>query len=205
MTDRAASGIVEPRDVATASWPQAFVIYGVLAVMLGVGAIFGIMLMIPLGFALVLGAIPYTLTATFFIVRERRAARRALDAMQDFHVEMSIADFGGRAQKLSLLNGVVLGLLGLLLAVTTVNAVPLPDSTMFLLALIAAFSGVEIVANAGWIYRRKTVLAEEYALRTRTHSWKLILANRWLGWAIWYTGAGIAGFVLVTQPSNFFL
>jgi hypothetical protein len=205
MTEPEASDVVEipERTAVTVSWPQAFGTYIPLAVVLGLGAVFAIIVMVPLAFVLVWGAIPYTLTATFFILRGRRAARHALDAIHDLPVEMGAANFGARAQKLSLLNGTMLGLLGILLLPSMRLVSPPPGSTMVILALIAMFSAVEIVVNAGWIYGRRTVLAEEYALRTRTHSWKLILANRWLGWLIWYTGAGIAGFALLTQPGNF--
>lgn len=206
MTELEASDVARPakQEATTASWLRASVTYLVLVLVVGAGAIFGIMGALALAFVLIIGAVPYTLIATFFIVRKRSAARRALDGRPDLSVETPLANFGGMSQKLSLVNGIMLGLLGILLLLSMGDAVPLPDNTGFILAPIAAFSAVEIVVNAGWIYRKETVLAEEYAIRTRTHSWKLIIVNRWLGWVIWYTGAGIAGFMLLTQSSSFF-
>ncbi|WP_297360857.1 hypothetical protein [Mycetocola sp.] len=52
------------------------------------------MVMLPLACVLTVRAVPYTLTATF-ILRKRRAARRALAAMREFDGEMSAASFGG--------------------------------------------------------------------------------------------------------------
>jgi hypothetical protein len=53
------------------------------------------MVMLPLAYVLTVGAVPYTLTATFFILRKRRAARSALAAMREFDGEMSTASLGG--------------------------------------------------------------------------------------------------------------
>lgn len=202
MVYQATPSMTEPPQLSPnpVKWRWAILVYVVLAVIFGLGAVFGLFVMMALAVPLTLGAIPYTLIATFFILRGRRAARKALDAMQYVEVDVNVGRFGGWWQRLSLLNGLVLGALGVALLISLLNFVPpLSEISMGILALIAMFSAVEIIVNAGWIYPKRTVLAEEFALKTRTHSWKLILANRWLGWVIWWTGAVLAGYLVVSQ------
>ncbi|GHD46831.1 hypothetical protein D9V29_09200 [Mycetocola manganoxydans] len=188
------------------TWRRSVLTYLVLAVILGLGAVFAVIVMLPLAFVLVAIAIPYTLIATILILRKRRAARAMLDETQDSRVDWKLANFGGRSQRWSLMNGILLGLLGLLL-LASVFLGPWVDldvfgGSIFVLGLIAMFSAVEIWVNAAWIYGRDNVLSEEYAIRTRTGPWKLIRANRAVGWLIWYTGAIIAGWLLLFYSAD---
>ena len=183
------------------SWLRAIVAYVVLGGVVGVGAVFGMIAMVPVGLVLVIGAIPYTAIATIVVIRRRSAARAGLGSMPEPPIDGVAVIFGGWSQKLSFMNGLVLGVLGIVLIVSPLTLSWLADGALplFVMALIAAFSVIEILVNIGWIYPRQTAEAEEYALLTRTHSWRLILANRGIGWGIWYTGATVAAFLLLGQ------
>lgn len=208
VTDQATPETVVSPDNPTSpeSRLRSVLTYVSLAVILGLGTVFAIIVMLPLAFFLVAIALPYTVIATLLILRKRRAARVVLDETQDSRVDWTLANFGGRSQRWSLMNGILLGLLGLVLLATFWLG-PWLDfdvigGSFFVLGLIAMFSAVEIWVNAAWIYGRDNVLSEEYALRTRTGPWKVIRANRLLSWVVWYTGAIIAGWLLLSYGAD---
>lgn len=186
---------------APESWTRSVIGYVSLAVILGLGGVFAVIAMLPIAFLLVSIAIPYTVIATVIIVRMRRSARAALAETGDSEVHASFVTFGGRSQRWSLMNGAVLGVLGLVILAETLLEPWLDEELygglIFLYGLAAILSALEIAVNAAWIYGRSYVRAEEYALANRTGAWKLILANRILGWVIWFTGSMVAGWLLV--------
>ena len=208
VTDGAHPGAPTDPTLAPAaptSWSGSAAIYAGVAVCLAMVSTVGVIVLLPVAYVLVLGAVPYTVIATAVMLWKRHAARRELRDEPNLPVNPRLAAFGGRWQQLSLINGVVLGILGLLVLSYVLNIPGLGytfASAIVVVPAIAATSVLEIVVNAGWIYPYATILAEEHALKNRTPGWVLIRVNRWLGWVIWLTGAGVAVFMIISQMTK---
>lgn len=183
--------VAAPKPALPAPWGRVALVYLIITfVIAAISSTVVFVLMLPIAFILVIIAVPYTSAVTVYLLWSRRTARRTLAATGEFTVNPVFADFNSWPQRLSLVNGAALGVLGLCFLIPT-------GLNMQVAAAIAAFSVVEILVNVRWLYGRGVAIAEEYAVRTRTHNWLLILVNRWVGWAIWWTGAVVAAHLLL--------
>lgn len=144
-------------------------------------------------------AIPYTIIATIFAVKNRKAAKKAV-LQNDFTVDdTKVSTFSSSWQKNTLALNIVLAVIfvvfaGYLLAsVISPFAEDIASSENFLIFVLGAITfvsaGLMIRYNAPFIYRKKRIQDEEYGLLNRTENWKLIQLNRRWSWVTWYVYA----------------
>lgn len=145
-------------------------------------------------YALVVIAIPYTLIATYKILALRGDALTVINTQATPTVDPTATRFGTLAQKMSLINGVTLGVVA---AAGFIISYLGNTFGMTFFALVAFLSAIEIAVNTRWIYSWPTAVAEEHAIRTKNPWSKVIRFNRWLGWAVWYTGCAAAVIVIL--------
>ena len=91
----------------------------------------------------------------------------------------------------------ILGIILLYLTRATNNDSDWQDVALWGVGTLAVIGSIySIIINVGLIYNKKVRAAEQYATRTRTGAWKLILVNRIWSWGIWVTGGAAAVFIL---------
>jgi hypothetical protein len=145
---------------------------------------------ILLFFPIIIIAIPYTLVATIFAVRNRkRAKQNVLLALNDGYTVLDeykdIANFKTRWQRWTLSFNIILALAYIPLMLGALEG----DFAegMLIGGSIAEVAAIfMIILNRHFIYNKRAIEAEAYGLTTKTTASKFIRVNRTWSWITWY-------------------
>lgn len=139
-------------------------------------------------------ALPYTVVATIFAVKNRRKAVKTVTQIGYIPKDIPAASFKTSGQKNSLAVNIVL-VINMLFAILASTAF---DSSYGFAAIVSAAvvgiaAVVMVVANIPFIFQKETVEAEQHTLLTKGEGAHFILTNRIWSWATWWVyGLGSA-------------
>lgn len=150
------------------------------------------------------GAIPYTLVATVFAIINRRKARKAVKAGEYLNDNPDVENFKTRWQRITLVLNALLAIVFVGIALTSVfsNQGYIESSVItvafFWGGITASLATMMIACNTRFIYKSKTIQAEEYALANNTEAAKYIRASRIWSWVTWYTYSALTVVILLS-------
>lgn len=160
-------------------------------------------------------AIPYTIIATVFAVRNRRKAAARVEA-GDYQpgTNLDVENFRTRWQRSTLALNILLAPVFLAMVFTVGRWVEgrkpgvfvdaSNDMVLIGASVLAAIFGCMMIAyNTHFIYMSKDLLAEAHALAQKGEAAAYIKATRVWSWITWFSFSGIALYMLANNATSF--